>query len=621
MAEKQTDTRHGPHEAALAAPRRRRSPAPAPAAAVHYEVSVADAAAHRYAVVLTVARPAPVQRVSLPAWIPGSYLIREFARHLQGLQASQGKHPCTVLQVDKSTWDVPCDPRRPLRLAYQVYAFDSSVRAAWLDAQRGFFNGTSLLLRAHGHEATPHALTVRPPRGHADWQLATAMTPQAVDGRGFGRYGAADYDELVDHPIELGAFWVGDFSAAGVPHRFVVAGAPASFDGARLLRDAQKICETAIRFWHGAGRAPHQRYLFLLNAVDEGYGGLEHRASTALIAARRELPRVGAPAQAAAVGEGYLTLLGLISHEYFHTWNVKRLKPAEFERLDFSGENYTRLLWFFEGFTSYYDDLLLRRAALVDDAAYLKLLTKTINQVLLAPGRHVQSAAQASFDAWVRFYRPDENTPNSTISYYSKGALVALCLDLTLRREGRTTLDDVMRALWLRCAGGPMREQDLAAVLADLGGRGFERELASWVHGTDELPVKSLLEAHGVRVREEPSQWAQALGLRVSETEGIVLKVVLDGGPAAQAGMAAGDEWLGIELPPPRGRPRAAACTGWRLTRVDDVPLYAGAEREVLALVARDRRLLRLPLTLPAQATTWRLQARDDAGDSAWPGR
>ncbi|GAB1381983.1 hypothetical protein MASR1M50_03020 [Burkholderiales bacterium] len=239
------------------------------------------------------------------------------------------------------------------------------------------------------------------------------MTPVQVDARGFGRYRADDYDELVDHPVELGTFWSGHFKAGGVPHRFVVAGAPAAFDGERLLRDTQKICETAIRLWHGAKAPPHRRYLFMLNAVGDGYGGLEHRASTALICGRHELPRHDSPASAAQVGDGYVTLLGLISHEYFHAWNVKRLKPAEFAPYDFTRENYTRLLWFFEGFTSYYDDLLLRRAGLLDDAAYLKLLTKTINQVQQAPGRHVQSVAQASFDAWVRYYRPDENTPTA----------------------------------------------------------------------------------------------------------------------------------------------------------------------------------------------------------------
>ena len=598
--------------------RSRRKPAAAPAPAVRYDVRMASLGGHRFGVQIRIEQPAATQRVSLPAWIPGSYLIREFARHLLPLHAAQGRTERACTQIDKSTWDIDCDPRRPLVLRYEVYAFDNSVRTAWLDSERGFFNGSSLLLRVHGHEEAPHELTVHAPRERRDWRLATAMTPVDIDAQGFGRYQAADYAELIDHPVELGAFWSGDFTAGGVPHRFVVAGAPASFDGARLLRDAQKICEAAIRFWHGAGKPPFKHYLFMLNAVGEGYGGLEHRASTALICGRRDLPRHDSPASAARVGDGYVTLLGLISHEYFHAWNVKRLRPAEFTRYDYQSENYTRLLWFFEGFTSYYDDLLLRRAGLIDDAAYLKLLTKTINQVLQAPGRHVQSVAQASFDAWVRYYRPDENTPNSTISYYTKGALVALCFDLTLRAEGRTTLGDVMRALWRRCAGGPMTEGDFADTLAELAGRRFDTEIADWVHGTGELPLRALLEAQGVRVLEEPSQLAQTLGLRVAEDNGITLKVVLDGGPAADAGLAAGDEWLGVELPAQKpGTPVA-----WRLTRLDELPLYAGAARRVTALVARDKRLLRLPLALPEKSTTWRLAPTDSSTEApTWPGR
>jgi predicted metalloprotease with PDZ domain len=355
----------------------------------------------------------------------------------------------------------------------------------------------------------------------------------------------------------------------------------------------------------------------MLNAVDDGYGGLEHRNSTALICCRRDLPRAGEVPAAngkARPGEGYTTLLGLISHEYFHTWNVKRLRPAEFARYGYAQENYTQLLWFFEGFTSYYDDLLLRRAGVLDDAAYLKLLNKTVNQVLQTPGRKVQSVAQASFDAWTRYYRPDENTPNATVSYYTKGALVALCLDLTLRAEGKTTLDEVMRALWVRCKAGPMSESDLLDGLAELGQRSFTKEITAWVHGTSDLPLKDLLGRQGVEVLEEPAQMAQRLGLRVAESGPILLKVVLRGGAAERAGLAAGDEWLGVEVGP------KAKGGSWRLSRLDELPLYAGTHRKLVALVSRDKRLLRLPLELPAAETTWRLALRDAAAARLWLG-
>jgi predicted metalloprotease with PDZ domain len=596
-------------------------------AAVRYAVRVGDLHGHRYAVGMTIGQPAAAQRVSLPVWIPGSYLVREFARHLSGLTARQGGKLLPVTQIDKRTWEIGCDPAHPLVLAYQVYAFDDSVRAAWLDAQRGFFNATSLLLRAHGLTDVPHLLDVpRPPQPEChDWQLASALEPVKTSARGFGLFRAADYDELADSPVELGAFWSSAFTAGGVPHRFVVAGAPETFDGERLLADAQAICTAALRFW--PGKAPFKRYLFLLNAVEDDYGGLEHRASTALICTRRSLPRLVLPGSKPAPPSGdYATLLGLISHEYFHAWNVKRLRPAEFAHYDYGHENYTRLLWFFEGFTSYYDDLLLLRAGRIDPAAYLQRLAKTVNQVAQTPGRRAQSAAQASFDAWVRYYRPDPNTPNSTVSYYAKGALAALCLDLTLRAEGRATLDAVMGALWRRCKGGSaggglMTEADFAAVLAQQGGRAFDREIADWIHGTGELPVIDLLQRAGIVTQRDPAPLAQRLGVRVQDGEGgLFLKTVLDGGPAARAGMAAGDEWLGVERPAaPRGKP--ATTAGWRLRRLDDLLVSVKLGQPVTALVARGGRLLRLPLQLPpvedAEHGVWRLLPRDNTDKNA----
>jgi predicted metalloprotease with PDZ domain len=589
------------------------SPAP-----IHYRIEVADPHAHLFRVTLTLAQPEALQVVSLPVWIPGSYLVREFSKNLQKLAARQGRRALAATQIDKCSWQIACDPDQPLELDYEVYAWDNSVRTAWLDAQRGFFNGTSLCLRAEGQQDRPHELTLSPGAAPASWEVATGLTPLKTERRGWGRYRATDYDELVDCPVELGAFWRGEFKAGGTPHHFVVAGAPPSFDGSRLLADAQRICDTAIRFWHAEGRAtgrtgkpPFKSYLFLLNATDDGYGGLEHRNSTALICGRRDLPRAGTKP-----GEGYTTLLGLISHEYFHSWNVKRLRPAEFARYDYTRENHTELLWFFEGFTSYYDDLLLRRAGLIDDLVYLRLLNKSVNQLQQTPGRLVQSVAQASFDAWVKYYRVDENTPNATVSYYGKGALVALCIDLTLRAEGRHSLDDVMRALWQRCAAGPMREDDLLAVLRELSGRSWSREIQRWVHGTGELPLRELLEQHGVRVHDEPAQLAQRLGLRVAESgSGVQIKTVLRGGAAEQAGLAAGDEWLGVAVGSGKSR------SSWRLGKLDDLLLYAGDQERVQALVARDRRLLTLPLKLPRQITTWRLAAEQREKVQRWLGR
>jgi predicted metalloprotease with PDZ domain len=585
--------------------------------AIHYAVEAADLNAHLFRVTLTVPQPQAKQTVSLPVWIPGSYLVREFAKNLQNLSGQQGRRSVVTTQRDKCTWEIDCKPDQALVLSYEVYAFDNSVRTAWLDSQRGFFNGTSLCLRVHGQEALPHQLLLKPVKGQADWQVATGLTAVKTDKKGFGLYQAAHYDELVDCPVELGKFWSGSFVACGIPHRFVVAGALPSFDGDRLLADTQKICEAEIRFWHGTGKqagskAPHKNYLFMLNAVHDGYGGLEHKNSTALICNRADLPRQTSP----HTNEGYTTLLGLISHEYFHTWNVKQLRPDALARYDYTQENYTQLLWFFEGFTSYYDDLLLRRAGLIDDATYLKLLGKTIAQVQQTPGRHVQTVAQASFDAWVKYYRQDENTPNATVSYYTKGALVALCLDLTLRQEGHT-LDAVMRGLWKRCKAGPMREQDLLDALHALTGRSWQPDIQSWVHSTQDLPLRALLSGQGIEVSAEIVPMAQRLGLRVSEAgTSVQIKAVLRGSAAEVAGLAAGDEWLGLDV---GASPAAHAQAGsWRLHKLDDLPALLGKATHLVALVSRDKRLLRLPLKVPEQASGWTLAVPAGRTES-WP--
>ena len=588
------------------------TPSAAPAQ-VGYEVRALDLQAHLFEVTLTIDQPAVDQVVSLPVWIPGSYMVREFAKHLQGLQARQGNKPVAITQRDKCSWQIHAKAGKALVLKYQVYAFDNSVRTAWLDSQRGFFNGTSLCLRVHGQEDTPHQLTLSDEGLPKDWQAATALRAQRVSKRGFGDYLATSYDELVDSPVELGTFWRGEFVAAGIKHHFIVSGAPASFDGARLLADTQAICEAEISFWHGRQpqQAPQRHYLFMLNAVHDGYGGLEHRHSTALICKRADLPRHG-QASSGAPSDGYTTLLGLISHEYFHSWNVKRLRPAEFARFDYAQENYTELLWFFEGFTSYFDDLLLRRAKLIDNAHYLKLLSRTINQVLQTPGRQVQSVAQSSFDAWVKYYRQDENTANATVSYYTKGSLVALCLDLSLRDGGKTSLDAVMRTLWLRCQGGPMTQDDLLAVLADLSGRSYATEIQQWVHGTADLPLKKLLKQHGIRVEETSAPLPDQLGLKLNEQQGIRVKSVLRGSAAELAGFAAGDEWLGVATGEGKTSQR------WRLNKLDELATYLGSDTHCRALVARDQRLLTLSLNWTETLRPVKLTVTDTQALNTW---
>jgi predicted metalloprotease with PDZ domain len=575
---------------------------------IRYAIDVAATHRHTFSVELVVDDPGAGQRLSLPVWIPGSYLVREFARHLSDLVAEQGGSSVALKQLDKATWQADCAEGSPLVVRYRVYAFDTSVRAAFLDASRGFFNGTSVCLRVEGREHAPHALAiVGLPEG---WDVATSLDARA-GGAGHD-FVAADYDALVDHPVELGRFSRARFDVAGVPHELVVAGALPDFDGARFAADVARICATEIRFWHGDGKPPFDRYVFLLNAIEDGRGGLEHRASTALVASRRDLPRLAAYDQAKANGrnepsDGYVGVLGVVSHEYFHTWNVKRLKPRDFAVLDYAQENYTELLWFFEGFTSYYDDLVLLRSGLIDAQRYLKLLATTITGVLGSPGRRVQSVAASSFDAWVKYYRGDENTPNATISYYAKGSLVALALDLTLRSEGQGSLDEVMRLLWQRSSGGAVDEADIAAALEQVGGRSFARELAEWVHGTGELPLAELLQRFAVDVESQPATLAQRLGVRVSESAltGVKVSHVLRDGAAERAGVAAGDELI--------------AVAGWRVRRLDDALRALAPTGETQLVVGREQRVLTLVLDAAALtgAGAVQLKAAADADADA----
>lgn len=568
---------------------------------IQYRIEVADVHSHRFLVTLRIAKPHPKQHLSLPVWIPGSYLVREFARHLSPIQARQGTRVITVTPLDKATWVLDTQGTTPVTVQYEVYAFDTSVRAAFLDTQRGFFNGTSVFLKVHGFEDQPQALKITGlPK---NWQVATALPSVKVNMNGMGDYLAPDYDALVDHPVELGSFWRGEFTVKGVRHEFIVSGATADLDGQRLLDDTRRICEAQITFWHGRRKTPFDHYVFMLNVVEDGYGGLEHRQSTALICGRKDVPRVGRNINK----DAYTTLLGLISHEYFHTWNVKRLKPTEFAPYDYTQENHTRMLWFFEGFTSYYDDQFLLRTGLIDAATYLKLIGKTVNQVLATPGRLSYSVGQASFDAWTRYYRPDENTANATVSYYTKGSLVALGLDLTLRQlpvkgTHAPSLDGVMQALWQ--LGRPIVQADVAQALADVAGQApagvavkagaplveaWQALLTRWTEGCEDLPLQALLDQHGITWTSKQGPLTQQWGVRIQDNNGSPkVQAVMRGSLAEQIGLSAGDEVLALD--------------GWRVKKAEDLATWHDAARAQVLMISRDQRIL--SLKVPACATS-----------------
>lgn len=528
---------------------------------IRYHIVPAAPEAHLFEVELTVERPDPAgQLLSLPAWIPGSYMIRDFARNIVWLKAFCDDAPLDVAKVDKQTWRcVPC--AGTLTLRYQVYAWDLSVRSAHLDTTHGYFNGTSVFLSVHGREQQPCAVEIVPPHGeqYENWRVATTLPLDGAARWGFGRYRANDYYELIDHPVEMGSFDIIEFEACGVPHAMTLTGRHRA-DQARLARDLTTICEYHIRLF--GEPAPMERYLFQVMITGDGYGGLEHRSSTSLLCSRDDLPLVGQD----EISDGYRSFLGLCSHEYFHTWNVKRIKPAAFVPYDLSREVHTTLLWAFEGFTAYYDDLALVRTGLIARSSYLELLGQTITRVLRGSGRLKQPVADSSFDTWTKFYKQDENAPNAIVSYYTKGSLVALALDLLIRRGSgeRKSLDDVMRALWQGhgLTGVGVDERAIETLIGAISGTDLSEFFDQALRGTDDLPLAELLAHCGVefnlraadgsndkggKAGTKNEQPRAVLGVRSGKDRaGAKLLNVHDGGAAQQAGLAAGDVIIAV---------------------------------------------------------------------------
>ncbi|OLL29666.1 peptidase M61 [Burkholderia sp. SRS-W-2-2016] len=525
---------------------------------IRYTIVPSQPAAHLFEVTVTVADPDPAgQRFMLPVWIPGSYMVREFARNIVTLRAvNDAGRKVRVEKIDKHTWQA-APVKGALTLRYEVYAWDLSVRAAHLDDTIGFFNGTSVFLAPLGHEEAPCVVDIQKPQGAAyrGWRVATAL-PEARGTRryGFGEYRAQNYDELIDHPVTLGEFALATFSAHGVPHDVVIGGRVVGLDMERLCKDLKRICEAQIALFEPKSKkAPVERYVFMTQAVTDGYGGLEHRASTALICNRTDLPVQGRD----AMSESYRTYLGLCSHEYFHTWNVKRIKPAAFAPYDLSVENYTSLLWLFEGFTSYYDDLILVRSGVISPDDYFGLLGKVVGGVQRGSGRLKQSVAESSFDAWVKYYRQDENAPNAIVSYYTKGSLLALAFDLTIRAQtgNRKSLDDVMRLLWQRFGrdfyqGKPVGvgENEVEALFAEATGAQLAELFAEGVRGTRDLPLAELLAPFGVTLAPDVDRNGKpSLGVRLRGGADCTLAAVHEGSAAQKAGLSAGDVLIALD--------------------------------------------------------------------------
>ncbi|MGH2544522.1 MAG: M61 family metallopeptidase [Ardenticatenaceae bacterium] len=502
---------------------------------IEYSIAMPQPATHRFHVTVIVTEwQEPHARLVLPAWTPGSYLIREFARHVENFQADTGNgSPLSWVRADKATWQIATGELSTFRVRYEVYANDLTVRTSHLDASHGYFNGTNVFVYLDGFEQSPVTLRVDAPAG---WHTSIAL-PQAKDGR----YHAATYDILADSPAEIGAHRVLRFEALDRPHEIALWG-DGNEDEKALVRDLKQIVETVAGFFRDG--LPYERYLFILHLGDRLGGGLEHRDSTTLGVDRWTFnPR-----------DSYEKFLRLALHEFFHTWNVKRIRPAGLGPFDYTKEVYTPLLWVMEGFTTYYDLVLLRRAGLITRKRYLELLAERIATYSLQPGRHIQSLAESSLTTWIKFYRQDENYVNSGISYYLKGSLVALMLDLEMRRrsDNAASLDHLMRHLWESYGRRDVAfsPDEFVAALAEVAGFDLSSYLERFVRGTEDLPLESILRRAGLhlarsRGAETPEVW---LGLNCQDRDGeIVVQNVLRDSPAEEAGLMANDRLLAIE--------------------------------------------------------------------------
>ncbi|PSJ79846.1 M61 family metallopeptidase [Neisseria iguanae] len=519
---------------------------------INYKISFRPLS-HEYQITLSFKQDNdfPIE-FSLPNWVLGSYLIRDLSRHITQLSAFCNETGVALAQLSKNKWRAN-GQKGEWQICYTVYAFDLSVRGAFLTTERGFFDGACVFLKIHGYETCSHNVTLQdlPTR----WQIATTL-PQT----GPVHFQTASYAELIDHPVETGNIEFLEFTAADISHRIALSGFHRDFDRLRFISDIKKICETELAMFPKP--APFQEYLFMLHVGDNIWGGLEHISSTALLADRNSLP----PHNMGETHEAYIQLLGLFSHEYFHAWNVKSIKPEVFVSYNPDQENYTEQLWAFEGITSYYDDLFLARSGVIGSNAYLHLLGQAITRVQHTRGRLKQTLAESSFTAWNKFYKQDENSANAIVSYYQKGALAALCLDLLIRQKssGRHSLDTVMQQHYRdwRNTGKGIPEQLWQVRCQEITGLDLALFFQTALYSTDDLPLKECLANAGVVLDWQPLPRSHGGGLAVESacvkpasdigarfkqnSDGATLTHIFNGGSAESAALCPQDKIIAL---------------------------------------------------------------------------
>ena len=506
---------------------------------LHYQIEFDDYRQHLIHVTLRFVAD-PTQVLSLPTWIPGSYLIREFSKHIESVRAYDEEGRLLEIQkFEKNKWRLFNTDHELITVEYDVYAYDLSVRGAYVDQTRLYVNPACACLGLEGQEDKAVEVELFLPDELKHFQLATGMASKSLV-KGRFTLKAKNYAELIDAPFELAEQTRFSFEANGIPHEFVVSSKHA-MNAARMQQDIEKICATEISMF---GSAPFSNYTFMTMATANSYGGLEHPNSTSLISPREDLPKANEPEEPS---EDYQRFLGLCSHEYFHSWLVKFIRPENFVNYDLNKEGYTSLLWIFEGFTSYYDDLILLRSGVISQASYIKLLKTQIDRYLQNPGRFVQSVSESSFDAWVKFYRQDENSNNAGTSYYNKGCLVALCLDLGLRLRG-SSLDTLMRKLYENAQKGiQVHERTIVELCNELTGDNWIEQINHLINTTDELPLDQLFPEFGLSYSLKNDK-SLPLGLKlVEKPEGVLVQSARRDGAAAQAGLSAHDVIIAID--------------------------------------------------------------------------
>ncbi len=502
---------------------------------ISYQVAMSQPTSHLFEVKLVVKgwRSSTLD-LKMPVWTPGSYLVREYARHVQDFYAEDAdKHSLASRKISKNHWEITTENISNITVCYRVFANELTVRTNHLDSTHGYFNGAALFFYIPGLEHNPITVSIAPPQ--SSWQVTTTLPSVPEETNTFT---AKDFDTLVDSPFEIGTHRLYDFEAGGKPHQLAIWG-EGNAKPTQIIEDIQSIIDSEADMYGGL---PYDRYLFILHLSDGGFGGLEHKDSCSL-----NYPRFGFRKR-----DRYERFLQLVAHEFFHLWNVKRIRPKTLETFDYEGENYTTSLWFCEGATSYYDLLIPVRAGIYNSQTFLDNLSKDITKFLTIPGRKVQPLGESSFDAWIKLYRRDANSDNSQISYYLKGELVSLLLDLLIRARHHNdrSLDEVMRQMWDRFGKSEIgfTPSGLWEVIESVAETDLSEFRDRYINSTAELPFDEYLEPFGLQIKsvteDEP---VPDTGMKVTAENGKeTIKFVRSGSPAAIAGIDAGDELLAI---------------------------------------------------------------------------